>query len=605
MLKRSRQGDSHGFSLVELLTVIAIMGTIAAIAIPITLAQRAGGVEAGERADLLKVSTKIEKALTGWRGAPAAQVDIITWDGAWKALMIGDAASTASGALTPNTNVTGTVWVDGSYCLRATNPGGTPLVFRSDTDAITRNATCPGTALGGAAALAGPATTPASGLPTAVRNLALTPSNNQIVATWTAPATPGAGTITYTVTVNGMAPINVGAGVLTRTITGVQSGPKSVTVYAKNTLGAGPSKSKTTTVTGTNLNDTFISSLTGDHPWIDMPLLNGWTSYAEAKVSDSYSYPEYTKSRGIVALHGLIWPGDLTAYTVPVAYLPPGYRPDKDMIFGVLNNNIPRQIYVRANGAINLGYGFTTEYVSLDSIVFPAAGTATWTNVGDAGSGSDFANGWKAYGTTWGPPRFWKDPDGIVWLAGMVSTGTATDNTNIFTLPASHRAWREQHVRVTASGGYGAIGARPGDGVNVKVNTSNAWISLAGAIITTQDAQNNLNWITPPYVNGYTTRTGNIFPEMGYTQTSYGLVILQGLFNQAATSVGKSMFYLPSYMVPKRQLIQGVITGNNPAGARVDVKGWLLNAGTGGDVYLQATSTTPNWMSLDGIAFLP
>jgi hypothetical protein len=44
-------------------------------------------------------------------------------------------------------------------------------------------------------------------------------------------------------------------------------------------------------------------------------------------------------------------------------------------------------------------------------------------------------NGWTAYGATYAPPQYYVDASGRLFCRGLLSAGTVTDGTVIFTLP--------------------------------------------------------------------------------------------------------------------------------------------------------------------------
>lgn len=576
----------------ELIVVVAIIGVVAAIAIPVTLTQRQTAVDSAQRSSLTVASNAIANQITSWRGSPPAQLTVSTSGGNW--LVNGPADSNnvsvtyVTGQTTSDTiNLTGTVWTDGSYCLKsASTASPTTFLYRSDTQAITQNSNCPTSGFAGGSKLPADATS-AANLPGQVTGLSVTGAgNNTVTASWASVS----GATGYTIKVTGSAPVKITT--TTATVSNVPVGTATVTVYATNASGAGPAASTTATVTGSSNVAAYTPLSTPT--WMSLPLITNWTGYVQMNPSGNggnYAPAQYTKAGGIVQLRGLIQSPVATAAGTVIATLPDGYRPDYTSLFpAMIGGNAASYISIDQLGNVTIPVALAANtWFSLENVLFPAAGVANWTSVGASGSGSAFANGWTSYGaSTYGPPRFWQDADGFTWLGGVVSSGTAVDNTNIFTLPAPARAFKEQHYVAASNGGFGGVGARPGDGVNFK-NGSNAWMSLAGVFINTATSQANLSWTIPYYSGTFAAYNATSFPAPGYTQTSYGLVVLQGLGN----CVVGNQYYLPTSMTTNFNNLRIVNSG---------LAIGRLNENQGGGI---DTGVCTSWFSNDSVGFFP
>lgn len=239
------QRKEEGFTLTEILIVIAIVGVLAAIALPAVLNQRTQSVEAGMQADLLGASASVDLVLTTWRGVPPAQVDITTTDSQWSALVSGQTEAVVTGSVSEGTTLTGTIWDDGSYCLTTANPvTDSTLIFRSDERNVVPG-TCPTSAIGGVGALPG---TVALDLPDMPGSLVVaSPSDNTISVSWAEVADA----TSYTVSVAGVASQEILAPLTSATFTQVPPGTLTVVVYAQNANGAGPGAYGSVAVSGT------------------------------------------------------------------------------------------------------------------------------------------------------------------------------------------------------------------------------------------------------------------------------------------------------------------------------------------------------------------
>jgi prepilin-type N-terminal cleavage/methylation domain-containing protein len=244
MYKFLKKNGAKGFTLAELLIVIAIIGVLGAIALPAVINQRTQAVEAGMQADLLGASSSIDLLITTWRGVPPSEITIATTDDTWAATALGVAEPYSDGGVSEGTSLEGKIWVDGSYCLAVTNPvTSTSLIYRSDERNVVPG-TCPTAALGGVGTLPG---TIALDLPDMPGSLVATsPSDNTVTVSWSAVLDA----TSYTVSIAGISSQEVLSPTTNATFTEVPPGTLTVVVYAQNGNGAGPGAYASVAVAG-------------------------------------------------------------------------------------------------------------------------------------------------------------------------------------------------------------------------------------------------------------------------------------------------------------------------------------------------------------------
>lgn len=289
-------------------------------------------------------------------------------------------------------------------------------------------------------------------------------------------------------------------------------------------------------------------------------LMNGWTPYTLAVVDtpQRWAWPRMQKLvSGIVVLSGLIGYGTATPGTV-IFVLPPEYRPDVRLLFPINNGDTPKGIEIRTNGEVVVrGSWVSGTYISLDGIAFPAAGVATWTEIGSAGSGSAFANSWTAYDpANWGAPAFWKDPYGFVWFHGLIGGGsTASDNLLMFSLPTTHHPTKQTHTKAVAQDAFAYVSAIPGAGNGIhwkNGSAGNAWLSLSGTIVASSQAD-TLDWLTLNLSNGWTTYNST-FPTQQVVRRPDGLAASRGLM-KGGTAPAIKISSIPQWMLPEPGII--------------------------------------------------
>lgn len=337
-------------------------------------------------------------------------------------------------------------------------------------------------------------------------------------------------------------------------------------------------------------------------------------AYNESVVEDSWSSPRVQRlSSGIVVLSGLVRftatpSADHLLFTLPV-----GYRPDQTMLVYANVSDTARAIRINSNGEVRTsGTTLATgNYISLDGIAYPAAGIATWTNIGSGGStwGANF-EAWTDT-ATFGTPGFWQDPYGYVWMRGLVRVKVATsvDGTVIWNTPAGYEPFYGQsHLRTCGNEGYAGVAANAAtNSINWKPASPGAvgaWISLSNVIYPTVNSSSNIFRGVGAYANGWGTYPGanNVsFPLPGVSRRNDGLCVSKGLINAGSLGSGRA-FRVAEEMYTDTRVILDSIANNGRV--RIDVSGnrELETPRQRGGVSIVNGDNT--WVSLDGLKWM-
>lgn len=332
--------------------------------------------------------------------------------------------------------------------------------------------------------------------------------------------------------------------------------------------------------------------------------VNNWKHYSE--FNGTYQYGNIRAQRlpsGIVVLSGMVQGGNTDMATLLTA-LPVGFRPDIATIFPMFNGGVWKGIAVGGSGAVYIISSMDDSYSTLDGIAYPAAGVADWTEIGSAGSGSSFSNGWVPYQPAgYGTPAYWKDPYGFVWYRGLISSGTQGSDALLATIPASHRPAANEHHSSVCSNQYGAVGISSTSGLLWKQgnvgSVGTGYTSLGGISSVTSDALTLNNWVTHPFFDGWSNYDG-IHTTAAFTRRKDGLSVAKGLVKGGSVGANSRIT-----TVPPRQLPSSIGIHPRPvsgAAGRLDIFGHRSATSSMG--MINVNTGTNGFVSLDGMKWV-
>lgn len=326
----------------------------------------------------------------------------------------------------------------------------------------------------------------------------------------------------------------------------------------------------------------YGSSSTTIPLWAPLVLASGWTDYA-----NGYNGAGYTKTNaGFVLFKGLIKKGSTPVINEVISTLPNDYWPEGRLIFSAPTNaNVSGRVDVAQNGALQFNTGSGGWY-SLESIRYLAASAPQTRTT------ATLLNGWENYGGTYSAASYVQDSTGRVSVQGLVRNGTNTNETTIFSLPASLNPPLRQHIASRSSAfSYLLLGTSP-SGVMATGTGSPSYLSINMSYIPTGAS---VTWANLALQNSW-VNYGGIYSTAQYTKTSDGVVHLKGLIRNGTTPYGTLLATLPAGFRPSGRLI--LSSANNANFGRIDIT-------AAGQIYYMNNITPSNaWLSLDGMSFV-
>lgn len=349
--------------------------------------------------------------------------------------------------------------------------------------------------------------------------------------------------------------------------------------------------------------------------WKPLNQLAG-TSYNANNADNQWNYLEYCVKNGFVNIRGLL-AFTSAASSQLVAILPIDARPDIDMIIKVNNSDVIRSFLIKANGELVTGAVTINGYYSMDGLVFPVAGKASWTYVGDPGSGLAFANGWGNYlgGTgQFGKVGFWRDEYDFVWMRGMLSGGSVVANTTMITIAnPDFMPWSgpttngQQHTGITSADLFGNLNILGGGGLDaIRFGSgSNPWVSVFGVHYLTNASYNHPDWIEHGAERGtsagWLTYDATNYPTFAFRQRPDGMIVTKGLIKSGSVGAGAAsrLDYMPDSFRSERSTLLSNVA--NQAYSRLDVYGRQQTTGVGLTGAMSPAAGSNVWFSLDNL----
>lgn len=341
--------------------------------------------------------------------------------------------------------------------------------------------------------------------------------------------------------------------------------------------------------------------------WVDLPLINGWTSYGSA-----FGLPRYTiTGSGMVLFAGLVANSSLSNADISGA-LPEKYRPAHVHIYSTKqsgSSGVHARIDVNALGGVK-GVDLTSAaWVSLDTVRYLSASKANFTSMSLGSSFGTYAShqGNNDFGAD---VSYAEDSVGRVYTQGLVrhtaSTSLPSSGALMFQVPVSSLRVKDHRYHSVASCNLATISMRINSQVTYISGGCNSYIPVnLNYLPNRSGSKHETGWLTPALQAGWgqysnpSTPTA-VFSEVRYKKAADGVVEVKGMISGGTVTAGTTLFTLPAGYRPDSQLLfRAANAGSGANNSRVDVM-------PDGKVILRQSPGTSasTWLSLDGITFV-